>query len=486
MKSLGIIDTTLRDAHQSLWATRMTTAHMLPVAATLDRAGFDQIDLAGTIQFDVAVRYLREDPWERVRMVRELVRDTPLRSLVRSRNLVAFDVLPDDIIELWVERLVANGFRVVGTFDGLNDIDNIVASTRVAHRLGVKTFGALSYSVSPVHTDEVYVRTAQKLIASGTIDSIMLKDAGGLLTVDRIRTLVPAIKAVIGSVPLEIHSHCLTGLAPLVYLEAAALGADQLHCSTAPLANGAAQPATQSVVRNLRLDGFSTRVDLDALREVSEHFQRVAESENKPVGKVLEYDAFHYRHQIPGGMLSNFRSQLEHAGLSHKFDELLEEVARVREELGYPIMITPFAQLVGTQAVLNVVHGDRYRVVPDEIKKYALGYYGRLMAPVDPEVLDRIVMNGSSRIGLTPVPPEPAVAALRRKYPSASDDERLLRYMLPGNHVDQMRAAGPTRTELQYHHPIVEMLRDLQKRPRIGRIHVSRPGLDLRISGPGV
>ena len=227
MRNIGFIDTTLRDAHQSLWATRMTTAHMLPVAERLDQAGFDQIDLAGTIQFDVAVRYLKEDPWERVRLVRERIRETPLRSLVRSRNLVAFDVLPDDIIELWVERLVANGFRVVGTFDGLNDVDNIVASTRVAHRLGVKTFGALSYSVSPVHTDELYVETAKRLIASGTIDSIMLKDAGGLLTVDRIRTLVPAVKAVIGDVPLEIHSHCLTGLAPLVYLEAAALGVDR-------------------------------------------------------------------------------------------------------------------------------------------------------------------------------------------------------------------------------------------------------------------
>lgn len=484
MRNIGFIDTTLRDAHQSLWATRMTTAHMLPVAETLDQAGFDQIDLAGTIQFDVAVRYLKEDPWERVRLVRERIRETPLRSLVRSRNLVAFDVLPDDIIELWVERLVANGFRVVGTFDGLNDIDNIVASTRVAHRLGVKTFGALSYSVSPVHTDELYVETAKRLIASGTIDSIMLKDAGGLLTVDRIRTLVPAVKAVIGDVPLEIHSHCLTGLAPLVYLEAAALGVDQVHCSTAPLANGAAQPATQSVARNLRLGGFSCRVDLDALQEVSEHFQRIAEAEGKPLGKVLEYDAFHYHHQIPGGMLSNFRSQLEHAGLSHKFQELLEEVARVREELGYPIMITPFAQLVGTQAVLNVVHGDRYRVVPDEIKKYALGYYGRLLAPVKPDVLDRIVSNGSPRIGLTPVAPEPAVAALRRKYPKASDDERLLRFMFPGNQVDGMLAAGPTQTQLRLDHPIVALLRDLQSRPKIGRIHLSRPGFDLRIAGP--
>ena len=225
-------------------------------------------------------------------------------------------------------------------------------------------------------------------------------------------------------------------------------------------------------------------MDLDALHEVSEHFQRIAEAEGKPLGKVLEYDAFHYHHQIPGGMLSNFRSQLEHAGLSHKFQELLEEVARVREELGYPIMITPFAQLVGTQAVLNVVHGDRYRVVPDEIKKYALGYYGRLLAPVKPDVLDRIVANGSPRIGLTPVAPEPAVAALRRKYPTASDDERLLRFMFPGNQVDGMLAAGPTQTQLRLDHPIVALLRELQSRPKIGRIHLSRPGFDLRIAGP--
>jgi oxaloacetate decarboxylase alpha subunit len=252
MKEIGIIDTTLRDAHQCLWATRMTTAHMLPVAERMDRAGFAQIDLAGTIQFDVCVRYLKEDPWERVRLIRERVKNTPLRALVRSKNIVAFDVLPDDIIELWVERLVANGFRVVGAFDGLNDVDNMLTTIRVAKRLGVYTFGALSYSVSPVHTDELYVRTVKDLVKRGKVDAIMLKDAGGLLTVDRIRTLVPAIKKVIGDIPLEIHSHCLTGLAPLVYLEAVKLGADQLHTSIAPLANGPAQPATQTMSRNLR------------------------------------------------------------------------------------------------------------------------------------------------------------------------------------------------------------------------------------------
>lgn len=482
-RSIGIIDTTLRDAHQCLWATRMTTPHMLPIAEKMDHAGFRQIDLAGPIQFDVCVRYLKEDPWERVRMMRQRIRQTPLRFLVRSKNLMTFDMLPDDILELWVERVVANGFGIVGAFDGLNDVGNILASTRLAKKLGVRTFGALSYSLSPVHTDELYVRTAKKLVESRAIDSIMLKDAAGLLTVDRVRTLVPAIKKVIGKVPLEIHSHCLTGLAPLVYLEAVKCGADLLHTSIAPMANGAAQPSTQSMARNLRWMGHEVPVDDATLDEVGEHFRRIAEAEGKPLGEVMEYDAFHYAHQLPGGMLSNFRSQLEHAGLQDRYDQLLEEVARVREELGYPIMITPFAQLVGTQAVLNVVHGERYRVVPNEVKKYALGYYGALLAPVHPEVLDRIVENGSRQIPLKPTPPAPGVAALRSKYPSASDDERLLRYMFAGSQVDEMLQARAPMHEYRHEHSVVSLLRSLARRPRLGRIHISRGDFDLEVSG---
>lgn len=483
-KKIGIVDTTLRDAHQCLWATRMKTAHMLPVAEAMDKAGFAQIDLVAPIQFDVSVRYLKEDPWERVRLMRSKVQNTPLRFLVRSKNLMTFDTLPDDILELWVERAVANGFRIVGAFDGLNDVENILASTRVAKRLGVTTFGALSYSLSPVHTDELYVKTARELVQSKAIDGIMLKDAAGLLAIDRIRTLVPAIKRVIGDMPLEIHSHCLTGLAPLMYLEAVKCGADILHTSIAPLANGAAQPATQSVARNLRLMGYDVPIDDLTVDHVGEHFRRIAEAEGKPVGEVLEYDAFHYQHQMPGGMLSNFKSQLAEAGLSDRFDQLLEEVARVREELGYPIMITPFAQLVGTQAVLNVVHGERYRVVPNEIKKYALGYYGKLLAPVAPDVLDRIVENGSKQIALKPVAPEPAVAALRKKYPSASDDERLLRYMFAGSQVDDMlREKGSTTYEYQHEHSIVALLKHLSQRPKIGRVHISHGDFQLNIVG---
>jgi oxaloacetate decarboxylase alpha subunit len=422
-RAIAVVDQTFRDAHQCLWATRMTTAHMLPVAEAMDRIGFQRIEAIAAIQFDVCVRFLKEDPWQRVRLLRERVRRTPLSSFLRSKNLVSFDFVPDDIVAFWVERLLANGIREIGSFDGLNDVDNMLAALDVARRLGARTTGALSYSLSPVHTDELYAKTAKELVERGKVDAIWLKDAGGLLTVDRIRTLVPALRKVIGATPLELHSHCLTGVAPLVYLEGVEAGADCIHTSIAPLANGAAQPSLQSMAKNLREIGFSVPVDDAVVAQVGEHFRRVAEQEDKPVGTALEYDAFHYEHQIPGGMLSNFRVQLAEVGLSQKFDELLQECARVRKELGYPIMITPFSQFVGTQAVLNVVHGERYRRVPDEVKKYALGYYGKLLAPVDPNVLDAIVHNGSGHIALEPTPLEPGLPRLRKRYPHASEDE---------------------------------------------------------------
>lgn len=474
MKTIKIMDTTLRDAHQSLWATRMTTAMMLPVAERIDRIGYDAIDLMGLIQFDVAVRYLKEDPWERVKLMREKVTRTPMQSSIRSKSLTGFDVVPNDILLLWTERLLANGLRRVRAFDALADLDNIVYILKHAKSLGAYTVGALVYGHSPVHTDELYARKTKQLIERAEVDSIMLKDACGLLTPERIRTLVPAMKQVMGDVPLELHSHCLTGLAPLVYLEGVRLGVDQVHTSTAPLANGPAQPATQTIARNLR--GMGYRVDLDdrLIEEVSTHFRRVAEQEGKPLGVPMEYDAFHFEHQVPGGMLTNFHFQLAQAGLGHKLDAVLHECAEIRRELGWPIMVTPFAQFVGTQAVLNVVQGERYRIVPDEVKKYALGYFGRLLAPVEPNVLDRIVENGSRRIALEPEPMPPAVPDLRRKYPNMSDEERLLRYSFAGTQVDDMLAAGPTQAEYRFETPIAKLLSELAKRPKLEYVDIQK------------
>jgi oxaloacetate decarboxylase (Na+ extruding) subunit alpha len=469
---IAVVDQTLRDAHQCLWATRMTTAHMLPVAEMMDHIGFQRIEVIAAIQFDVCVRFLKENPWERVRLMRKRITRTPLSSFLRSKNIVSFDFVPDDIVALWVERLVANGVQEIGSFDGLNDVDNMLVALDVARKLGVRTIGALSYSLSPVHTDALFVKTAKTLVERGKVDAIWIKDAGGLLTVDRIRTLVPALRKVVGATPIELHSHCLTGVAPLVYLEGVKAGADRIHTSIAPLANGAAQPSLQSMAKNLRALGYRVDVDDELVAAVGAHFGRVAEQENKPVGEILEYDAFHYEHQIPGGMLSNFRVQLAELGLSHKFQELLEECARVRTELGYPIMITPFAQFVGIQAVLNVVHQERYRHVPDEVKKYALGYYGELLAPIEPDVLDRIVANGSPHIALEPQPLPAALAKLRRQYPNASDDERALRIMFAGSQVDEMLAAGPMRTEYVFEKPLVRLVRELAAR-KVSRVHFS-------------
>jgi oxaloacetate decarboxylase (Na+ extruding) subunit alpha len=482
VREVGIIDTTLRDAPQCLWATRMTTAMMMPVTDTLDRVGFCRMDIAAAIQFDVCVRYLKENPWDKFRLLCEKIANTPLMATVRGRSLVSFDILPDDIIALWVERLVATGFRVICAMDGLNDVDNLAVSLSVAKSLGVATEASLAYSLSPVHTDEHYASAAREIMRKIGVDKIKIRDAGGLLTPDRIRTLVPALKAVIGAAKLALHSHCLTGLAPLVYLEGIKLGVDEVATSIAPLANGPAQPATQTFVRNARDLGFKVGVDLDLAEEVGEHFRKIAEQEELPLGMPAEYDEFHFKHQVPGGMMTNLKFQLDQMGLSDRFDAVLEECARVRAELGWPIMITPFSQLVGTQAVLNVVNGERYRVVPNEVKKYVLGHYGKLPAAVKQDVLDRIIANGSNTIKAAPPRIEPAVPRLRSQYRDRTDDERLLRFMFAGNQVDDMLAAGPLQTEYVFKHRAHKLLEMALKNGKSRYINISQPGIKLEMT----
>ena len=483
MKEIRIIDQTFRDAHQSLWAFRMTTAMMLKVAERMDRIGFESMDFMGPAHIEVGVRYLKENPWEKIRLVREKIACTPLVFAIRSRGGIGFGVVPDDISFLWIERLIANGLKIFRVFDPLLDFEKTIPQTNYAKSLGAYTVGVLPYAHSPIHTDELYARKARELVTGAKLDAIMLKDAPGLLTPERVRTLVPAIKREIGNLPLELHTHCTTGLGPLVTLEGVRMGADQVHTSIAPLANGAAQPATQTIVRNLRSMGYRVNVDDALIEEVSDHFARVAQQEGKPVGMPAEYDAIHFEQQIPGGMISSFRSQLAEAGLSHKLDEVLHECIRVRGELGWPIMITPFSQYVGTLAVLNVVNGERYRVIPDEVKKYALGYNGRLLAPIEPNVLDRIVANGSQSIVLKPPVPEPGVEALRRKYPGISDEERLLRYSYAGTQVDDMFAAGPIKTEYVFEQPLACLLREIAKRPHLARVYIRKQDVELELRG---
>lgn len=274
MKEIRIVDQTFRDAHQCLWASRMTTAMMLPVAERMDRIGFSAIDLTGGVHFDVGVRYLKENPWEKIRLLREKITCTPMIFAIRSRGGQGFGVVPDDISLLWIERLIASGMRIFRVFDPLLDLDNNIYQLQYAKKLGAYTVGVLAYGHSPIHTDELYVKKAKELAERAGVDAIMLKDAPGLLTPDRVRTLVPAIKKAIGNVTLELHTHCTTGLGPLVTLEGARLGADQVHTSIAPLANGAAQPATQTITRNLRNMGYVVNVDDELISECCRRVRR--------------------------------------------------------------------------------------------------------------------------------------------------------------------------------------------------------------------
>lgn len=481
MKEVKIIDTTLRDGHQSLWATRMTTPMMMPVLEKINDVGYDSVELMAMAHFDACVRYLGEDPWERIRIVNEKITSVPTIAWMRSKNLIGFDMFSDDLVELMVEKMVDNGIGKIAVFDGLLDINNMEGSLKHAKKLGAKTVGALVFSESPIHTDELYKQKTKELIERADVDAVMLKDAGGVLTPERVKTLVPAMKEILGDIPLELHSHCLTGLAPLVYLEGVKAGVDIIHTAVSPLSNASSQPTTQTLVKNLKDLGYQVKVNEQLIDDISNHFTEVAEREGFPLGQANEYDAFHYKHQIPGGMLSNMVSQLEAAGIKDKYDAVLEEISRIREELAWPIMVTPFSQLVGTQAVFNVMNGERYKVVPDEVKKYVLGHYGKLIAPIDGNIIDKIVESGSKNIPLEKKEEE-FVPELRKRFPNMTDEERILRYLIKGNHVDEMKKAGPINTDYDLtKNSTLTLLKKLTESKDIGFVKISNGRTKIKL-----
>ena len=465
MRKVSFIDTTLRDAHQSLWSTRMTTAMMLPVAPILDRLGFEAIDLVGGAVFDVCVRYLLEDPWERMRIMSRVITQTRLIVMTRGQSLFTFELFPDDVVELTAKRIAANGIRYTTPYDALNDIRNLEVPVRAAKAAGLYVAAGVVYTISPVHTDAYYTGKFRELLRLG-VDAVFLKDPSGLLKPERVQTLIPVLRTAVGALPLQLHTHCLTGLGPICALEAIRLGVDTVHTATSVLAHGASQPPTEWVARNARRLGFEVSLNVDGLQPVADHFRYIAAREGKPLGRVAEYDPFHYEHQIPGGMISNLRSQLRDIGLEHRLDEILEESARVRRELGYPIMVSPFSQFVATQAALNVIQGERYATVPDEIRKYALGYYGQLPAPVDPDVLDRIVGREQP---VTARPGEllaPALERVRRERgPFTSDDDLLLAVFYNPEQYLKLVNARPIRTEYPVGRtPLATLIKELAAR----------------------
>ena len=471
-RTVRLIDVTLRDAHQCLWATRMTTAMMRDLAPRLDRAGFEAIDLVGGAVFDVCVRYLREDPWERMRLVSSWVKDTPLVIHTRGQSLFTFEFFADDVVELAAERFVANGMRYHTPYDALNDVRNLEIPIKAGKRAGLRVAGGLVYTFSPVHTDAYYVRKVGDLIALG-VDAVFIKDASGLLTPERVATLVPALKAALGARPLQIHTHCNSGLAPYVVLQAVEHGVDVVHTATSTLANGVSHSPTERVTANLRRRGHDVRIDLAPVKEVAERLAYIAEKEGKPVGTPNEYDEFHFQHQCPGGMVSNLAYQLETMGLRGRLDEILEEAWHVREDLGYPIVVSPFAQYIVTQALLNVMARDRgrerYETVPDEVRLYVRGGYGEIAGRIDPNLYDRIA-RGAEPIRERPgarVPP--ALARIRKtRGPFASDDDLLLAAFYDDSQYRALKQAGPIATEYPLlETPLLTLVKEIAARPAI-------------------
>lgn len=478
-KKVKLIDVTLRDAHQCLWATRMTTAMMKDIAPRLDAAGFEAIDLIGGAVFDVMVRYLREDPWERMRILNKWVTNTPLIIHTRGQSLFTFEFFADDVVELAAERFAANGMRYHTPYDALNDMRNLEIPIKAAKKHGLYVVGGLAYTFSPVHTDDYYAKKAKELVAHG-VDAIFVKDASGLLRPERVATLFPAIKKVIGAMPLQVHTHCNSGLAPYVVLQAVEHGAEVVHTATSTLANGVSHTPTELFTRNCRRRGHDVDIDLVPIEEVAERLAYIAEKEDKPVGLPNEYDEFHFHHQCAGGMVSNLQYQLETIGLQDRLAEILEEAGRVRMELGYPIVISPFAQYIVTMAILNVMGKDqgkaRYETVPDEVRRYVRGGYGEIAGRIDENIYDKIT-GGTEPILQRPgelVPP--ALGRLRKERgPFASDDDLLLAAFYDDNQYNALKATGPIVTDYPIMEtPLLTLVKELSNRPSIKNFHFSK------------
>ena len=463
---IDFVDQTIRDAQQSLWGFTMRTDMITPIAQTMDQVGYRAIATVGSQAFTIQVRNLNEDPWERIRILSKMITKTPLRGSYQTGSLSSFDLsTPRDIITLWIKRSVANGLKSFWICDYQDDMERFIYFARIAKAEGAEVVPALMYTYSPVHTSEVWARKTRLIAeAKDCVDRIMIEDAGGVLTPEHTRELVSTVQKNSDGIPLEFHSHCNSGLAPLCYLEAIKSGVTTVHTAVAPLANGTSLPATETILRNAQRLGYSSNLDEDALAAVSAHFRKIAEREGLPIGAPAEYDLFHYEHQVPGGMMTNLTRQLREVGMEHRLNEILEEVILVRKEFGYPVMATPYSQIVGAQAVENVVSGERYKQIPDEVIKYVLGYYGEPVVPVDQNVVDRVMSLPKAK-EFTNWKPEgyfKSVEELRQEIgPELSDDELLLRILIPGKPIKWgeprkevkppvVKATAPTHTPTDF------------------------------------
>jgi oxaloacetate decarboxylase alpha subunit len=485
---ISFIDTTLRDGNQSLWgAAGITTPMVRDVLPMLAEANYKGLEFITSTHMAMSVRIHREDPWERIRTAAEALPDVPLGFLTTGLRFISWDRMPPEIMQLAIRLLVKNGIRRFWVMDPLNDMAAALEVAAMVKAAGdVEVIMGVVYTDSPVHTDQYYARRTDEIAGSPHVDSVYLKDVGGLLTPERTRALVPIIKSRIGDRVLEMHSHCSTGLAPLCYLEAVKHGVTVLHTATPPLANGSSQPSVLNVAHNLRQLGYGVALNEEPIEQISEYFKAVAERGGLATGVPLEYDVSYYAHQVPGGMMGTLRRQLGEMGMEHRLGEVLDEVATVRRELGYPIMVTPFSQFMAAQSLMNVVSKERYSMVPNEIVQYALGRFGTPPVPIDPEVLDR-VMASPSAAAIAEAPPELSLDDYRRRFGrSLTDEDLLLRITMPAEQMDAMVAARskPAVEATSAARPLMDLLTELQKRRKVVSLQVRKGDFALDVRRP--
>ncbi|MFI9629461.1 biotin carboxyl carrier protein [Streptomyces sp. NPDC052042] len=445
MTTVSLVDVTIRDGNQSLWGAVGITRRMVEaMAPDLDKVGYRAIELASSTLLATSVRFHQEDPWETLRAAKRLMPNTPLAFLTTGKRFITFYRTPESLFELAFTLLVRNGVSRLWVVDPMHDMEGAKRMAEMAKRVGfTDVVAGICYTTSPVHTDDYYAAKIAELDACAAIDSVYLKDPAGLLTPERLQSLVPRLQSTLHRLRLdEIHSHATTGLSPLTLLAAADLGMTKLHCALPPLANGTSHPAGPQLVRNLRARGHQVDVDVEAMQRASAYLRRQARIKRLPVGAPLEYDEAYYRHTIPGGVQSTLARQLRELGRPELFDAVIEESVDVRRDLGWPIVMTPFAQYIVTQATLNVITSERYKQLSDEVIDLLRGDFGPLPGEVNQNLLDKAMSTRRGRLPASDGKEEVTVADLRRRFGAGlTEEELLLRAVMPGEQVDAMVTA---------------------------------------------
>lgn len=487
MAHVEFIDQTLRDGQQSLWGMRMRGYEAAPALPYLDRTGFKVIDLTGATNFIVLVRDIRENPWKTLDTLVAGLPNNQVRGGNRTISVGGMSFAPDSVFDLWIATLTKHGVGSHWLFDCLYDMPNMKRAVEATHAAGAQPLPAIMYGLTPIHDDKFFADRAREMATWKGVTSIYIEDAPGVLTPERAATLLPAIRAAVPGVELELHLHNTTGLAPLVYLEGLKHGINVIHTASLPMANGPSLPSTEAMIENIEISGHTHNLDVSQLQPVADHFRRAARLGGHAVGVPNEFRLSLYEHQLPGGMTGTLKAQLSKYGMDDRFDDVLREIPRVRRDLGEPIMATPFSQFVGVQAVLNVVTGERYSLVPDEVIQYVLGHYGKVLGPIDQNVMDRVLDSPRAANFANWERPQPSLSEIRGRYTRGiSDEELLLRVLTSDVEVDSLIEHGPRPDGVPTTaSAMVENIVELIRHGRSRSLNVSRPGFAVQLSRSG-